>query len=358
MTTLRDLSRHLGLSVTQVSRALNNHDDVSADTRERVHLAARELGYQPNLSARRLVTGRSGMLGLVLPDIPKEPEDSLFVQVVGTLSQHLSRLGRQFVLHIADPQEDIVEVYRRLIGGGAIDGFVLLDPEIRDRRVAFLRKAGVPFVIHGRIEEPHDYAFYDIDNRGAAERLTRRLIEAGHERIAFLNGPRARTYAASRWQGYRTALTAAGLAEEPGLHRFGPMTEGEGRVAGVQLWGEGGPRPTAAVCGSTRLAAGLLRALEALGLRVPQDVSVVVHDDELPGLRAQEFDPPLTATCSPLAQGWPYLARILARMVDGAPLAELQVLGEVEMVERGSVRSVSLRRDGNGSLTEQSGGVS
>lgn len=340
MTTLRDLGRHLGLSVTQVSRALNNHDDVSEDTRERVREAARALGYQPNLSARRLVTGRSGMLGLVLPDIPREPEDSLFVQVVGTLSQHLARRGKQFVLHIADPQDDIVEVYRRLIGGGAIDGLVILDPELRDRRVAFLREAGVPFVIHGRIEAPHDYPFYDIDNRGVAERLTRMLTEAGHRRIAFLNGPRPRTYAASRRQGFQAALAAAGIEEEPGWHRFGPMTEGEGLLAGVALWGEGGPRPTGVVCGSTRLAQGLLRALDALGLRVPEEVSVVVHDDELPGLRAGTLAPPLTATCSPLAEGWPHLARLLAAAVDGAPVEELQVVGEVEVVERGSVRGL------------------
>ncbi len=337
MTTLRDLSRHLGLSVTQVSRALNNYDDVSEDTRERVHRAARELGYQPNLSARRLVTGRSGMLGLVLPDVPREPEDSLFVQIVGTLSQRLSRLGKQFVLHIADPQDDIVEVYRRLIGGGAIDGFVILDPELKDRRVAFLREMRVPFVIHGRIEAPHDYPFYDIDNRAVAERLTGLLTGAGHRRVAFLNGPRARTYAASRRQGYRAALAKVGAEEEPGLHRFGPMTEGEGLIAGVTLWGEGGSRPTGVVCGSARLAVGLLRALGALALRVPEDVSVVVHDDELPGLRPASFDPPLTATRSALAEGWPHLARVLAAAVDGAPVAELQVVGEVALDERGSV---------------------
>ncbi|WP_176559335.1 LacI family DNA-binding transcriptional regulator [Rubellimicrobium roseum] len=341
MTTLRDLSRHLGLSVTQVSRALNNHADVSADTRERVHRVARELGYQPNVSARRLVTGRSGMLGLVLPGIPAEAENAMFVQIVGTLSQHLARMGRPFVLHIADPAEDVLDAYRRLTASGAIDGFVLLDPEIRDRRVAFLRTADVPFVIHGRIEEPHDYPFYDIDNRGVAERLTGLLTAAGHRRIAFLNGPKRRTYAVSRLHGYRAALARAGVAEEAGLHRFGPMTEGEGLLAGVALWGEGGPRPTAVVCGNSRLAAGLLRAFDALGLRVPRDVSVVVHDDELPGVRPQAFDPPLTATWSPLALGWPHLAQILAAAVDGAALPALQVQGEVGLVERASVRSVS-----------------
>jgi LacI family transcriptional regulator len=358
MTTLRDLSRHLGLSVTQVSRALNNHSDVSEETRERVHAAARELGYQPNVSARRLVTGRSGMLGLVLPGVPPEPEDSMFVQIVGGLSRHLSRLGRQFVLHIADPEEDIVEVYRRLTSSGAIDGFVLLEPLLKDRRVAYLRGVGVPFVIHGRIEEPEDYPYFDIDNRGVAERLTRLLLEAGHRRIAFLNGPSGRTYAASRRQGYRAALASAGLGEERGLHRFGPMTEAEGLLAGVALWGEGRSRPSGVVCGNTRLAAGLLRALAALGLRVPQDVSVVVHDDELPGLKPQLFDPPLTSTWSPLAESWPHLARILAAAVDGAPLEELQLRGEVRLIERDSVAPVPLRSDAPGALTDGRSDVS
>lgn len=358
MTTLRDLSRHLGLSVTQVSRALNNHDDVSEGTRERVHEAARALGYQPNLSARRLVTGRWGMLGLVLPDVPREPEDRLFVQIVGTLSQHLGRLGKPFILHIADPQEDIVEVYRRLIGGGAIDGFVVLEPELRDRRVRFLREQGVPFVVHGRIEEPHDYPFYDIDNRGVGERLTGLLTSAGHRRIAFLNGPRTRTYAQSRLQGFRAALARAGIAEEPGLHRFGPMTEGEGLLAGVALWSEGGPKPTGVVCGSARLAEGCLRALAALGLRVPEDVSVVVHDDELPGVRVEALEPPLTGTRSPLAEGWPHLARLLAMAVDGAPVGELQVVGGVELVERGSVAAPRMGKDLNRALTRPTADVS
>jgi LacI family transcriptional regulator len=208
---------------------------------------------------------------------------------------------------------------------------------MRDRRVAFLREARVPFVVHGRLEPPEDYPFYDIDNRAVAERLTGLLTAAGHRRIAFLNGPRARTYAASRRQGFRVALAAAGLREEPGLQRFTPMTEGEGLLAGVALWGPEGPRPTGVVCGSTRLAAGLLQALRALGLRVPQHVSVVAHDDELPRLRPDAFDPPLTATRSPLAEAWPHLARLLAAAVDGEAVEGLQMVGEVDLVERGSV---------------------
>lgn len=337
MTTLRDLSRHLALSVTQVSRALNGHDDVSAETRARVRDAARRLGYQPNVSARKLATGRSGMVALVLPDVPAPGEEGTFVQIVGGLSRHLARAGRQFVLHIGERGDDPVAPYRRLLGGGALDGFVILEPELADPRVAFLRASGVPFVIHGRIEEPHDYPFYDIDNRLVAETLAGELLAAGHRRIAFLNGPRRRTYAESRRHGWRAALRGAGLPEEPALLRWGPMTEAEGLVATVALWGAGGPRPTGLACGSTRLAAGALRGLAALGLRVPDDVSVVAHDDDLPSLRASAFDPPLTATFSPLAEGWPHLARTLAGAVDGEPVAGLQRLGELRLRRGASV---------------------
>jgi LacI family transcriptional regulator len=337
VTTLRDISRHLGLSVTQVSRALNGHGDVAEDTRARVRAAARRLNYQPNLSARRLATGRSGVLGLVLPDVPREGEEGEFVQIVGGLSRHLSRLGRSFVLHMADPAEDIAAVHRRLSSSGAIEGFVLLEPRVRDSRVAWLRRAGVPFVIHGRVEEPEDYAFYDIDNRAVGETLTRLLLAAGHRRLAFLNGQRDRTYALSRRTGWRAALAAAGVAEAEAQHRWGPMTEGEGLLAGADLWREGGLRPTGVICGNARLARGLMLALGALGLRVPQDVSVVVHDDDLPGLRPAAFDPPLTVTRSPLSEAWEPLARFLAAMADGAPAAACQAVGRVELIERGSV---------------------
>lgn len=337
MATLRDLSRRLGLSVTQVSRALNGHADVAEATRARVLAEARRLGYQPNAAARRLATGRSGMLGLVLPGPPRAEEDSLFVQIVAGLSQHLARMGRLFILHIADPDEPVTEVYRRLIGGGAIDGFVLLEPQLRDPRVAFLRAEGVPFVIHGRIEPPHDYPFYDIDNRAVARQLTGMLIAAGHRRVAFLNGPARNTYAVSRRAGWREALEDAGIEPEPALHRFGAMSAGAGLVAAVDFWGPRGLWPTGVVCGSTRIAMGLLEGIRALGLSVPEDVSVVVHDDELPGLRPALFDPPLTATRSPLADGWPHLARLLVAAVDGEPAERLQVEGTVVTDERGSV---------------------
>ena len=340
MPTLRDLARHLGLSVTQVSRALNGHGDVSAATRARVAEAARARGYRPNLSARRLATGRSGMLGLVLSGVPGEDEHAQFVQIVGGLSLHLGRLGRPFVLHVADPGEDAVEVYRRLVEGRAIDGFVLLDPAERDRRLRFLRGAGVPFVVHGRVAGPADYPFYDIDNEAVGRRLTARVLQAGHERVAFLNGPRGQGYAEARARGFRAAMAEAGHAP---VHRFAAMTEGQGMLAVAELWRR--DPPSALVCGSMRVARGAVRMLGALGLSVPGDVSVVAHDDGLPGLGPQGFEPVLTVTRSPLSEAWPHLARLLVAAEAGEPATGLQVLGEVALREGGSVGPLRRRPD-------------
>lgn len=139
MATLRDISRRLGLSVTQVSRALNGHDDVNAETRNRVITVAREMNYFPNISARKLASGRSGIVGLVLEDGDAGPSDAVFVQMIKGLSRCFSERGMQFVLHMANSGEDAVKVHERLIKGGSLDGFVVIEPQAKDARIDYLQ---------------------------------------------------------------------------------------------------------------------------------------------------------------------------------------------------------------------------
>lgn len=340
MTTLRDLSRHLGLSVTQVSRALNGHSDVGQETRERVLAAAEALNYQPNLSARKLVTGRSGIVGLVLPGVPARAYDSLFVQIVGGLSRHFSARNMQFVLHISAPDEDPVKVYERLVNSGSLDGFVVLEPVADDPRIAYLKSRKVPFVIHGRMGPRPDHPFFDIDNERVGHRLTKHLLDAGHRRIAFLNGVAGRTYCEARSSGYRRALAEAGIPFDVSLLRHGEMTEGYGLIEAARLCADGIP-PTGVICGNLLIAKGFISALQAMGLSVPGDVSVVAHDDELPGLDSASMSVPLTVTCSPLQDSWQPLAEILAGALADEPLSSLQRFGSVNLIERASVRVLS-----------------
>ncbi|MGR3625409.1 MAG: substrate-binding domain-containing protein [Limimaricola sp.] len=334
--TLRDIAAATGLSVTQVSRALNDHDDVSVETKQRAREAARALNYRPNLSARRLASGRSGIVGLVLPPQDRTPRDSMFVQMVRGLSGAFSRQGRLFVLHAAEEGEDMVSVHQRLIDGGSLDGFVLIEPEHDDPRVAYLQKRGVPLVMHGRGAPRPDYPFFDIDNVAVGRELTAMLLRAGHEKIGFVNGIASTCYAAHRREGWEAALRVAGLAVDPALHEHGQMTESVGALATLRMLGGDGPRPTALIAGNMLLAKGVYSALAMLGLKVPGDVSVVVHDDMLPGEDLMSL-PPTSGTRAALAHSWEPLADALIGAIEGRPVEDLQRLGGFEIVEAGSV---------------------
>jgi LacI family transcriptional regulator len=337
MTTLKDISRSLGLSVTQVSRALNGHDDVNAETRERVTAAARAMNYHPNISARNLVSGRSGMVGLVMARNRHLGSDSMFMEVVAGLSAQFSSREMQFVLHIMEESEPSIPVYQRLVGRGALDGFVLIDPRNEDPRITFLQRAGVPFVVHGRTGANPDYPFFDIENEKLLFELTTYLIGVGHRRIALINGLVGRPYVTTRTRGFHRACAAAGIPEMDRIECNGDMDAAHGLVSTVSLFNGIESRPTAIICGNVRIAQGVYQALSSMHLSIPGDVSVVAHDDHLPDLRASTFFPSLTVTKAPLRESWKPMADCLAGAIEGRPLSELQQIGGYEFIVRNSV---------------------
>lgn len=337
MATLKDIARALDLSITQVSRALNGHSDVNEETRLRVQDAARAMNYHPNASARKLVSGRSGMVGLVVPQHRNIGQDGIFLEVVAGLSAQFSGRGMQFVLHIMAEHEPVLPVYQKLIGKAMLDGFVLIDPQDQDTRIDFLRKSGIAFVVHGRSGLLIDYPYFDIENEHLAFDLTAHLANRGHRRIAFLNGVAGRSNVTVREAGYRRALRESRAETLPQLHRNGEMDEATGLTETIRLYSGDALRPTAIVCGNVRLARGVYQGLAALGLSVPGDVSVVAHDDELPALRASAFFPALTVTKAPLRDSWEPLADCLAGAIDGKALGTLQRIGTYSFIERNSV---------------------
>jgi LacI family transcriptional regulator len=336
MTTLKDISRSLGLSVTQVSRALNGHDDVNEETRERVTAAARAMNYHPNISARKLVSGRSGMVGLVMPKHKGLGSDSMFMEVVAGLSAQFSSREMQFVLHIMEESEAAIPVYQRLVGRGALDGFVLIDPREDDPRITFLQRAGVPFVVHGRTSPKPDYPYFDIENEKLLFELTAYLIGLGHRRIALINGPAGRPYVTNRTRGFHRACATVDIPLTDRIERHGDMDAALGLVSTVAMFNGPGPQPTAIICGNVRIAHGVYQALSSLHLSIPGDVSVVAHDDHLPDLRASAFFPSLTVTKAPLRESWKPMADCLAGAIEGRPLGELQQIGGYEFIARNS----------------------
>lgn len=336
MTTLKDVAKRAGLSVTQTSRALNDHSDVSTATRERVKQIAQTLQYRPNLSARKLVSGRSGLVGLVVPRNSNLISDNLFIEVVSGLSSAFTKRDMQLVLHVTQEDEPVIPVYKRLIANGALDGFVLIYPQDTDPRADFLSKAKLPFVVHGRIGPAPRHAYFDIDNEKIFYQITRHLTALGHRRIALLNGEDRHAYATARSRGYLRAISDSRIDPAMAIIRNDFMNEAFGLVATVGLFSSVENRPTAIICGSVRIAKGVYQALHALGLAIPRDVSVFAHDDHIAQIKTESFYPALSVTDAPMRDSWSPLADCLEGAISGAPLAELQLVGPHRIILRQS----------------------
>jgi LacI family transcriptional regulator len=343
MATLKDISTELGLSVATVSRALNGFPEVNARTRDRVADAAKRMGYRPNRAAQRLVTGRSGMVGMIVRLKADMTADQTFLDVITGLTAALSARDLDLVLAV-DQHADPTLAYARMLDRSMVDGFILNAPVPGDRRIAFLRQQGVPFVVHGQSGADPDYPLYGIDNAAVSADAVGLLTALGHRRIALLNGDVGLSYAADRLAGFRRAMGRAPIpapfvaAERP--------SESYGYTAALaMLSGRDGLRPTALICGSTLIAAGAMQAARDVGLTIPGDLSIIAHDDALPQLRAINFQPALTVTRSPLRDACGPLAQHLADHIDGTPAARLQTLVRADLIVRQSTGPAPVEGD-------------
>ena len=333
--TLKHIAAELGLSPATVSRALNGFAEVNEETRARVAEAAERMGYAPNPMARRLVGGRSGLVGMVVPGVGDVSADPSFMEVLAGLGAALTAHGLDLVLHVAPNQGDEAAL-SRLVRRNTFDGFIVIAPRVEDHRLAALREAGVPHVVHGRAGgREHPYDFYDIDNHAAGRMMAEHLVRLGHRRIALVNGPAHLAYASQRRAGHLAALTEAGIPVEDDLIPHDAPNHETGRRIASELLERAEP-PTAFACSSTAIASGVYAAAHERGLEIGRDLSVVAHDDAPPHIRSQDFVPPLTVTVSPLTDACEPLAAMIARRIEDANAPTMGTVAPVRLVPRAS----------------------
>ncbi|MBM7069158.1 substrate-binding domain-containing protein [Actibacterium sp. 188UL27-1] len=331
MANLKDLADHLGLSQATVSRALNDYSTVNATTKQRVLQAANHLNYRPNTSARRLATGRAGAYGIVLPKADNLLMDPHFVDFLSGLTTAFAAHDLDIVLTGAEG----IQAYQRFANTGKVDGFILSSPKSDDPRIRLLSEMEVPFVVHGRCDVDLDYAFYDIRNRSAFRDATNLLLNLGHTRIGLLNGPSDAIFARDRLKGYTEALVTNDLIPDPTLVMHDMMTEEYGYRATGTLFAQPSP-PTALLCASTLVALGATRRLRRDGLTVPEDVSIISHDDCLSSLKTENFSVPLSVTRAPIRDAGTEIAKLIIDLSRGAAIADIQKTVPVDLIVRAS----------------------
>lgn len=333
---LKQFSQMLELSQTTISRALNGYPEVSEETRRRVTDAAKRHGYRPNPSARRLATGKTGMIGYVLPTGDLVDIDPHFVEFLSGLGDYARSHELDLVLSPADAK-DQETTYRRIVANRQVDAVYISSPRPRDGRVSLLNTLGIPFLVHGRTEGfDFDYSFLDIDNEGAFREAARLLMQLGHQRIALINGDIRETFAIHRERGVRAALAEKGLMLADDSVSSAALTEENGYRDARRLLESGEP-PTAILCSSLIMSLGVVRAARELGVSIPGQLSLIAHDDVFPWLKPENFSVPLTTTRSSIrAAGARVAERLAARLAN----LEEGVRGEVwpvDLVVRGSI---------------------
>ncbi len=337
MVTLKDIGQHLGISATQVSRALGGYADVSDATRKRVEEAVELLGYRPNPAALRLRSGRSGVVGLVVPERSEKEESNILLEILLGLAMEFWKRDTLVVLNVMPQAVGSERSYSRLFRQGAVDGFVVVNPSADPGGLAFLAREGIPFVTHGRATVLADHPFVDLDNRAVGAMMAARLVGLGHRRIAMIDGPEDSFSAQERLAGMTASMAVANCAPDDALVCRGMMTEHFGEAAIRCLFADPKAAPSAIMVGNMVLATGMMRALEDMGLSVPGDVSVMAHDDVLTRYPRSALAPDLSGTASAFSDAWVDIAGALTGAIEGQAPETLQKLIAPESVEGGSV---------------------
>ncbi len=309
--TIRDVARLAGVSVATVSRVLNASAPVREETRLRVLEVAKELRFSPNSAARSLSRQRAGALGVILPDLYGE----FFSELLRGIDQEAQRAGHSLLVSSSHHDSRGIGAAVRAMRG-RVDGLIVMAPEVSMAALQGSLPDGLAVVL---LNPPMLGAGSDsivVDNAGGTRLLVQHLVAMGHQRIAFLSGPRRNADAQARLRGYRTAMRAAGLRVEEALVARGEFTEESGWRATRALLSEPGVRPTALFAANDASAIGACAALRELGVSVPDEMSVVGFDDTP---IARYVTPPLTTVRVAIDMLGRRAATLLLRALDGQP---------------------------------------
>jgi len=271
--TLKDIARDLGVSVITVSKALRDHSDISQETKARVLKRVKEMNYRPNLAARALVTGRTCLLGFVVPELM----NPFFTEIVRGVSAALNGTGYTLVTTSADQDPKLEKQVVDQFIARRVDCMLVASTQWTVEMFRRVEEAGIPYILIDRNFAGLAAHFVGVNDEEVGALATRHLAEVGCRRIAHIGGAEISSVV-GRLQGYKRALAKLGLIAEPELvvnvERVEELCDEAGYRAAKKLL-ELAPRPDGIFCYNDACAYGAISAVLDAGLRVPEDVAVV-----------------------------------------------------------------------------------
>jgi DNA-binding LacI/PurR family transcriptional regulator len=320
------------VSRSTASRVLRGHTNVSNSARAAVRKAAEELSYTPNRAARSLVTGHSDSIAFYVDESQDRLfSDPYFLGVLRGTQAAIAQAGMQLVFSVASTPEDNAR-FLHYAAGRHVDGVLLLSLHGKERLPVELEKLGIPTVLSGRPMIARSKLFYvDADNVGGARLATEHLLDSGRRVVSTITGPSDMCAGQDRLTGFTKTIANRGLPSRPELIVEGAFTIASGYEAMKRLL-DAEPRIDAVFAASDLTALGAMRAIEASGRRVFDDVAVVGFDDIGD---AETMNPPLTTVRQPIAQIGRTMGDLLLRRIAGRRATRATIL-PVELICRSS----------------------
>ena len=325
--TIKDVAREAQVSINTVSRALNDKPDVRPETREVVLEAASRLGYQPNRLARGLRSNQTGVIGTIVADIA----NPFFASVVKGMGEEARAAGYSLVLQDTSEVYENEEAAIRTLQAEQVDGVLLTPVQSSQESLRMLREAKLPFVLVARHFGDSETNCVVADDVAGGRLATSHLLDRGHRRIGFINGPLVNSSARERLSGYQSALDERAVGVDRGLITDGALTMEDGYDHTRHLLERA--HPTALFAFSDYVALGAMKAVQEAGLRIPEDIAVVGYDDIDFSSCLQS---PLTTVRVPKREIGRQVVRILIQALKQTELAPQVVRLPVELIVRDS----------------------
>lgn len=276
---IKDVAKIAGVSISTISRVINNSAYVSPEVKERIEAVLSETGYRPNSLAKELLKNKTDTIGVMLPRI----DLGTFAAIFDGISSVLTANGYNILLANTRDRQDEELRYFKLFHEKRVDGVLYFATGINERHVQAISKLHMPLVVVGQSGEALSCPSVRLDNFHAAKSMVQHLISLGHRRIGCLAVPDHDVNIGTlRKEGYFAALRESGIVIDPSLVITGDFEYPSGEKGAKTLMENSLGRPTAIYCITDRLAVASAGSLIRNGFRVPDDVSVACIDD--PGL--------------------------------------------------------------------------
>lgn len=309
VVSLDEVAHAAGVSAATASRALSGRGHVSAAARQRVTEAAEQLGYVVSSAASTLASGRSRSIGVMIPDLHRW----FFNSVLTGISDTLTRAGYDLTLYNVTRDVQLRrEIFRAFLHRRRVDGVIVVALELDDWETSQLQELGLPVIVLGGAL--HDLPSMAINDQAVTQLATDHLLSLGHHSIGYIGGDQAFDVdyhvPSRRRQGFISALRSHGIAADESLVQSADFTIAGGYAAAKQLYGAPGNHMTGLVAASDEMAIGALLAARDMGVRVPQQMSVIGIDGHELGILFQLT----TVDQQPVSQGRTAAEHMLRRV--------------------------------------------